>query len=134
MKNEGFKISFKTAWLFVLESYIEIGIGLFARLRHWGFSEFILVIGLMLFLSTWLISGMVKNKIYNKSFWVMSISIFTPIATILYTILRNKLISLEQKNKNTANTVKKQVFLDLCSYSLKPKNPLTLLHMKKLTI
>ena len=98
MKNEDFKISFKTVWILVIGSYIVTGIGLFARLQHWGFSEFILVIGLMLYFSTCIImiGDIIKYKIHNKSPWVISM-FFIPIATILYMIQRNKLIGLNKK-------------------------------------
>ena len=98
MKNEDFKISFKTVWILVIGSYIVTGIGLFARLQHWGFSEFILGLGLMLYFSTCIIiiGDIIKHKIYSKSPSVITM-FFIPIATILYMIQREKLIELNKK-------------------------------------
>ncbi|WP_277875413.1 PLDc N-terminal domain-containing protein [Aequorivita sp. KMM 9714] len=53
----------------------------------------------MLFFSTWIIilSDMVKNKIYNKTFWIMTMFILPFISPIFYLIQRNRLIRLGQK-------------------------------------
>ena len=40
---------------------------------------------------------MVKNKIYNKTFWIITMFILPNIAIIFYLIQRNKLLRLGQK-------------------------------------
>lgn len=48
---------------------------------------------------TWLyvIADIVRNKIYNKQFWVLSMIAIMPLATIAYLIQRNHLIRLGEK-------------------------------------
>jgi len=74
-------------------------LGAFAKIQHWEYSQILLTIGLMLFFSTWIIilSDMVKNKIYNKTFWIMTMFIMPSISPIFYIIQRNKLIRLGEK-------------------------------------
>lgn len=99
MNNQDFKISFKTVWFLVVGNILLTVFGAFAKIQHWEYSQILLTIGLMLFFSTWVIilSDMVKNKIYNKTFWIMTMFIMPTIATIFYIIQRNKLIRLGEK-------------------------------------
>lgn len=99
MNNQDFKISFKTVWFLVVGNILLTVFGAFAKIQHWEYSQILLTIGLMLFFSTWVIilSDMVKNKIYNKTFWIMTMFIMPSIATIFYMIQRNKLIRLGEK-------------------------------------
>ncbi|MCA1762220.1 MAG: hypothetical protein ABR574_07780 [Cryomorphaceae bacterium] len=98
-KNQDFKIGIKTVWFLVVGNLLLIAFGAIAKIQHWEFSQFILSFGLVLFFSTWIIvlSDMTKNKIYNKTFWVMSMLIMPTIAPIIYLIQRNKLLRLGQK-------------------------------------
>lgn len=100
MNNQDFKISFKTVWFLVVGNILLTVFGAFAKIQHWNYSQILLTIGLMLFFSTWVIilSDMVKNKIYNKTFWIITMFIMPSIATIFYMIQRNKLIRLGGKN------------------------------------
>lgn len=99
MNNQDFKISFKTVWFLVVGNILLTVFGAFAKIQHWEYSQILLTIGLMLFFSTWgiILSDMVKNKIYNKTFWIMTMFIMPSIATIFYMIQRNKLIRLGEK-------------------------------------
>lgn len=99
MNNQDFKISFKTVWFLVVGNIFLTVFGAFAKIQHWEYSQILLTIGLMLFFSTWVIilSDMVKNKINNKTFWIMTMFIMPSIATIFYMIQRNKLIRLGEK-------------------------------------
>ena len=99
MNNQDFKISFKTVWFLVVGNILLTVFGAFAKIQHWDYSQILLTIGLMLFFSTWVIilSDMVKNKIYNKTFWIITMFIMPSIATIFYMIQRNKLIRLGEK-------------------------------------
>ena len=99
MNNQDFRISFKTVWFLVVGNILLTVFGAFAKIQHWDYSQILLTIGLMLFFSTWVIilSDMVKNKIYNKQFWIMTMFIMPSIATIFYMIQRNKLIRLGEK-------------------------------------
>jgi hypothetical protein len=99
MNNQDFKISFKTVWFLVVGNILLTVVGAFAKIQHWDYSQLLLTIGLILFFSTWVIilSDMVRNKIYNKTFWIMTMFIMPSIATIFYMIQRNKLIRLGEK-------------------------------------
>lgn len=99
MNNQDFKISFKTVWFLVVGNFLLTLVGAFAKIQHWDYSQILLTIGLMLFFTTWVIilSDMLKNKIYNKTFWIMTMFIMPSIATIFYMIQRNKLMRLGEK-------------------------------------
>jgi hypothetical protein len=99
MKNQDFKISIKTVWILVIGNFLLSMFIITAEIRRWEFSDIIMTVGLMLFFSTWIIvlSDMVKNKIYNKSFWILTMFITPSISTFFYLVQRNKLIRLGQK-------------------------------------
>lgn len=99
MENKDFKIGVKTVWLLVIGNLFLTIIGALAKIQHWEFSQIFLTVGLVIFFSTWIIilSDMVKNKIYNKTFWILTMFIIPSIATIFYLIQRNKLLRLGQK-------------------------------------
>lgn len=94
MKNQDFRISYKVMWLLVTINVFFTILGASARIFHLEYSQIMMTIGLMLFLSAWLIilSDMVKNKIYNKTFWIMSMFILPTISPLFYMIQRNKLM------------------------------------------
>jgi hypothetical protein len=98
MENKDFKIGIKTVWLLVIINFFLTVLGAFAKIQCWEISQLLLILGLMLFFSTWVIilSDMVKNKIYNKKFWILMMFIMPSIVTILYMIQRNKLMKLGQ--------------------------------------
>ena len=94
MQNQDFKIDIKTVWVLVIGNFLLTIIGAFAKIQQWEFSQILLTVGLMLFFSTWVIilSDMVKNKIYNKTFWILTMFIMPTISTVFYLIQRNKLL------------------------------------------
>ena len=93
MKNQDFNISLKTIWVLVAGNSLLTIVALYAKIMHWEFSQVMLTVGIMLFFSTWVIilGDMVKNNIYNKSFWVTSMFIFPAVSPLVYLIRRNKL-------------------------------------------
>lgn len=99
MKQQDFKIDIKTIWILVIGNLLLTIVGAFAKVQHWESSQLFLTMGLMLLFSTWIIivSDMAKNKIYNKTFWILSMFIMPTIAAIFYLIQRNRLIRLGQK-------------------------------------
>ena len=99
MENKDLKISIKTVWSLVIGNLLLTIFGALAKIQHWNFLQVYLTIGLMLFFSTWIIvlSDMVKNKIYKKTFWILTMFIMPFIATIFYLIQRNMLLRLGQK-------------------------------------
>jgi len=101
MENIDFKISFsfKTVWVLVIGNILLTIAGAFAKSHNWDYSQFFFTVGLILFFLTWaiILSDMVKNKIYHKTFWMVTMFIIPFIATIFYMIQRNKLIRLGQR-------------------------------------
>ena len=99
MNNTDFKIDIKTVWSLVIGNLLLTIVGALAKVQHWEFSQIFLTVGLILFFSTWIIvfSDMLKNNIYNKSFWIITMFIMPSISTIFYLIQRNKLMRLGQK-------------------------------------
>ena len=95
MKNQDFKISINTIWFLVVGNFLLTIVAALAKVQHWEFSNVILTVALMLFFTTWVIilSDMVKQKIYNKTFWVMSMFIFPTLASIVYLLRRNTLLN-----------------------------------------
>ena len=105
MKTKEFKISSKIVWILVIGNSLLTLIGIFAKTLHWSYSENWFTIGLILFFSSWIIilSDIYKNKIYNRSFWILSMFILPTISPLVYMIQRNKLIRLGEGfnlNKN----------------------------------
>lgn len=94
-----FQISFTVVLILVIGNIFMTTLGVFFKFYHWNYSQILLTIGLVLFFSAWIIifSDMVKNKIYNKTFWILSMFILPTIATIFYMIQRNKLMRLGEK-------------------------------------
>lgn len=99
MENQDFKVSIKTVWCLVIGNFIFSIVGAFANIQHWEFYEVLLTISLILFFSTFIIvlSDIIKIKVYNKTFWVMSMFILPTISPIFYIIRRSKLIQHESK-------------------------------------
>lgn len=99
MAHQDFKIGIRTVWFLVIGNLLLTVFGALAKIQHWEFSQFFLTAGLMLFFSTWVIilSDMAKNRIYNKTFWILTMFIMPFISIIFYLIQRNKLIRLGQK-------------------------------------
>jgi hypothetical protein len=94
LKNEDFKISSEIIWLLVIGNFLLTIVGALAKIQDWEFYQIFLTVGLTVFFTTWIImlSDMIKNKIHNKTFWVLTMFILPTIAIIFYLIQRNKLL------------------------------------------
>jgi hypothetical protein len=99
MKNQDFEIGIKTIWLVIIGNILFAIAGTFAKIEHWEYSELLLSISLILFLSTIVIivRDIDKNKVKDKPFWIMSMFILPTISPILYITRRNKMIKLRRK-------------------------------------
>ena len=99
MENQDFKIGTKTIWFLIIGNFLLTALGALAKIQHRELSQFFLSFGLMLFFSTWIIvlSDMIKNKIYNKTFWILTMFVMPTIAAIFYLFQRDKLLRLGQK-------------------------------------
>ena len=119
MKNQDFRINNMTVWILVIGNFLLSIFGTYAKIHHWSFSQNLLTICLILFFMTWIIiiSDMIKNKISNKPFWIISMFILPTISPIFYLIQRNILIrhidgfwqwiTWSGKNKNERTTALK---------------------------
>jgi len=94
MGNKDFKISIQAVWTLVVGNFILTLTGAFAKIQHWESAQFLLILGLVFFFSTWIIviSDMTKNKIYNRAFWIMSMFILPSVTPIIYLLRRNYLL------------------------------------------
>lgn len=99
MEHNDFKIGVNTVWCLFVCNLLFIIIGAFAKIQNWEYPEVFLTIGLILFFSAWIItfSDMVKNNIYNKTFWILTMFIMPFIAVFFYIIQRDRLLRLGQK-------------------------------------
>ncbi len=99
MENNDFKISITTVWVLAIGNILLTIVGALAKFQHYEFSPLLFTGGLILFFSTWLIviSDMLKNRIYNKIFWIITMFTLPHISSIFYLIQRNKLIRLAGK-------------------------------------
>lgn len=99
MKEQDFRISIKTVWVLAIGSLLLIGFGALAKLQQWDSSQVFLTIGLMLLFTTWIIimSDLLRNRIYDKTFWVVMMILMPAVAAFFYMIQRDKLLRLGQK-------------------------------------
>jgi hypothetical protein len=99
MENHDFKISNTTVYLLIIGNFFLILLGALAKINHWSIAESFLSGGLLLFFTSWVIilSDMLKHKIYNKTFWLISMFTIPFISMFFYIFQRHKLIRLGQK-------------------------------------
>lgn len=88
MINQDFRIGSRIVWFLILANLILTIAGSFAKILNWEHSQLFLIIGLILFFSTWIIilGDMISNNIYNRTFWLMSMFIIPVIAVYGYMI------------------------------------------------
>lgn len=96
MKTKEFKISSRIVWMLVIGNVLLTLFGAFAKIVHGHYPESWLTFALVVFFSSWIIimNDMRENKIYNKSFWVISMFILPTISPLLYMFQRDRLIRL----------------------------------------
>ena len=99
MEKHDFNISIAMVWFLTIGSLFLTLIGAVAKVQHWHNHEVFLTIGLILFFLSWIIvfGDMVKNNIYNKTFWISTMFILPFIVVLLYLIKRNQLLRLGQR-------------------------------------
>jgi len=99
MEKQDFRISVQTVWVLVTGNTLMLTIGALAKIQHWEFSRILLISGLILFFLSWIIIiiDMAKNKIYNKTFWIISMFILPSITSIFYMFQRDRLKRLYAK-------------------------------------
>ncbi len=94
MENKDLRVNNNLVWALAIGSLLLITVGALAKLYHLEFAHWLLLMGSSLFFATWIvvISNLAKSKIYNKTFWIMSMFIFMPIAVIVYLFQRDRLL------------------------------------------
>ena len=99
MENQDFEIGIKAIWFLVIGNLFFTIAGAFAKIEHWDYSQVLLSIGLILFLSTLVIMvrDINRSKIHDKEFWIMFMFILPFISPILYVTRRTKMIKLRKK-------------------------------------
>lgn len=101
MENKDFRVSINLVLVLAIGSLLFIVLGAWAKLYHLEFAHWLLLLGSFSSFATWIvvISDMVRSKIYNKTFWITSMFIFTPVAVIVYLIQRDRLLKWGQSEK-----------------------------------
>lgn len=88
MENKDLRIDIRIVWVLVIGNFLITTLGAIAKVNLYEVSDLLLTFGLMMIFSAWviLLSDMVKNKIYKKSFWITSMFILPTISPIFYLI------------------------------------------------
>ncbi len=99
MKKEDFKIDIHTIWALVIGYLVLIVLGAVGKVQHWEVGRYFLSMGLAVFCTSWLLilSDMIRNRIYNKAFWIVTMFIIPGISSIFYLIQRERLLRLGEK-------------------------------------
>jgi len=99
MENQDFEIGIKATWFLVIGNPLFTIAGAFAKIEHWDYSQVLLSLGLILFLTTLviMIRDINRSKIHDKEFWIMFMFILPSISPILYMTRRTKMIKLRRK-------------------------------------
>jgi hypothetical protein len=94
MESNTFKVSKTVVWMLAFGNIFLVGMGTFFRIKHWELSNLLLLVGIAVHISILIIllEDMIRHKIYNKQFWVMSLFIMPGIAPIIYLIRRKELV------------------------------------------
>lgn len=104
MKGNDFTINVIVVWILVTGSLLLSILGGLAKIYSWGFFPFYATGAVMLLFASWVIifSDMVRNKIYNKPFWLLTMFTLPHLAVLFYVLQREKLIRLGSKLTQTA--------------------------------
>ena len=106
MRKNLFKVDSRIVWLLLVGHIFFIVLGTITKVQHLAFSEIALTFGFMLFFATWIIafSDILRNNIYNRPFWIVSMIIMPNIALFFYLFKRNKLIRLGRRYSEIASS------------------------------
>lgn len=99
MGKENFEIDIRTIWALVIGYLVLIILGTVGKVQHWEFGQYFLSMGFAVFCTSWLLilSDMIKNRIYNKVFWIATMFIIPGISSIFYLVQRERLLRLGEK-------------------------------------
>ncbi len=97
MENKNIQIDIRLVWAIVVADITNTVFVFYTRNSEIGSFSFIMLITLSIVLQVILISDIVKNKLFNKSFWLLSMLFFPKVAQIFYLLQRGKLIRMGNK-------------------------------------
>ncbi|MDA3909883.1 MAG: hypothetical protein PF448_00825 [Bacteroidales bacterium] len=107
MKNSDYKLNHKVVSLLVIGHIVFMLLGIFAQIYEMDSAHFFLSAAITFFFSSWLIilSDLVKQKVFNKSFWILAMFITPSIAMVSYIFMRNRVIRLGEKINKAQNLI-----------------------------
>lgn len=97
MENKNIQIDIRLVWALVVADLTNTFFAIYTRGSEIGLFTILLLIVLGVFLQLIIISDIVKNNVYNKAFWIISMIIFQKPASLIYLIQRAKLIRMGNK-------------------------------------
>jgi len=97
MNNKNIQIDIRLVWLIALIDLANTLYILITGALNMVTLSIFLLICLSLLLQVILISDMVKNKVFNKPFWILSMLFIPKVAQFFYLIQRSKLIRHGEK-------------------------------------
>ena len=99
MEHQKFNINTKIGWFLAIINFVIIFIAALAKIKAWEFSQGLSTFGIILYFLTWgiFLIDILRCKIYNKTFWVLSMFIMPSIAIFFYLIQKDRLLRLGQK-------------------------------------
>jgi len=105
MKNADYKLNHKLVLFLVLGHLLFGLLGAFAQVHEMDSAHFFLSVALVLFFSSWIVilSDLVKQRVFNKSFWILAMFITPSIAMVFYVFMRNRVIRIGEKIANARN-------------------------------
>jgi glucose uptake protein GlcU len=97
MVSKNIQIDIRLVWALVIADIANTIFVVYTRNSEIGSFSFVMLITLSLVLQVILISDIIKNKLFNKSFWLLSMIFIPKLAQIFYLMQRGKLIRLGNK-------------------------------------
>ena len=92
MKN--FKEYKPVIWLMLILSYLLIITEIIGIYQDWVLPKYLVYFSRLLVFLVWILCfiDILKNRLFNKTFWILSLFILTPICLPSYLYLREKLM------------------------------------------
>lgn len=105
MKNSNYTLNHKVVLFLVLGHFLFGILGAFAQIHEMDSAHFFWSAGITFFFSSWIIiiSDIVKQRVFNKSFWIVAMFITPSLAMLFYIFMRNRVIRLGEKMANARN-------------------------------
>lgn len=99
MKENKLIINKRRLWIMIVLNFIFIFYGALSKIYHWEFSDFFLGFASAIFLMSWFVvlTDIIRNKVYNKAFWLITLFIIPHISLLFYLLQRDRLLRLGHK-------------------------------------